>query len=117
VKYQRGKAIGNVEESFLSRLREGDSFWFAGRSLELVRIKDMQAIVINSAKKSGKIPVWGGGRLSFSSNMSAMLRKKLNEIVEGRVKDVELLKLKPLIDLQSTRSKIPGQNELLMEYF
>jgi ATP-dependent Lhr-like helicase len=117
VKYNRGPTIGNIEESFITRINPGESFWFAGRNLELVRIKDMNAFVQNSTKKSGKVPVWGGGRMAFSSHMSEMLRLKLTEIVEGQVKDVELLKLKPLIDLQIERSHIPSKDELLVEYF
>jgi ATP-dependent helicase Lhr and Lhr-like helicase len=117
VKYQRGKSIGKIEESFLSRLEPGTSFWFAGRSLELIHIKDMAAIVKNSKKPSGKIPVWSGGRFPLTSNMSEMLRSKLDDIVNNKVKDVELIKMKPLLDLQRERSIIPGQNELLIECF
>lgn len=117
VRYNRGPTIGTIEESFITRLNPGETFWFAGRNLELIKIKDMSAFVQNSTKKSGKIPVWGGGRMSFSSNMSDMLRLKLTEIVEGKVKDVELLKLKPLLDLQVERSNIPRNDELLVEYF
>ncbi|NNE54872.1 MAG: DNA ligase-associated DEXH box helicase, partial [Flavobacteriales bacterium] len=117
VKYNRGKTIGSVEESFISRINPGETFWFGGRNLELIRIKEMNAIVQNSKKKSGRIAVWGGGRMSFSSNMTEMLRYKLNEIESGSIKDVELLKLKPLIDLQQERSHIPSMDELLIEYF
>lgn len=117
VRYNRGPSIGNIEESFITKINPGENFWFAGRNLELVRIKDMNAFVQNSTKKSGRIPVWGGGRMSFSSHMSDMLRRKLTEIVEGQVKDVELLKLQPLVDLQVSRSHIPTEDELLVEYF
>jgi ATP-dependent Lhr-like helicase len=117
VKYQRGKTIGNIEESFLSRLESGTSFWFAGRSLELIHIKDMAAIVKNSKKPSGKIPVWSGGRFPLTSNMSEMIRAKLDDIVNQKIKDVELIKMKPLLDLQQERSIIPAKSELLIECF
>jgi ATP-dependent helicase Lhr and Lhr-like helicase len=117
VKYNRGANIGNIEESFVSRILPGQTFWFAGRNLELIRIKDMAAIVKNSGKKSGRVAVWGGGRLSFSSHMSDMLRRKLTEVVEGRVRDVELLYLKPLIEIQAERSIVPHEGQLLIESF
>ncbi|MCB0760880.1 MAG: ligase-associated DNA damage response DEXH box helicase [Flavobacteriales bacterium] len=117
VRYQRGSSIGNIEESFLSRLSPGEVFWFAGRCLELVRIEGMAAIVKNSSKPKGKIPVWSGGRFPLTSNMSDMLRMKLNEIAQGQIKDVELIRMQPLLDLQRERSAIPGKDELLVEYF
>ena len=117
VKYKNGKRIGSIEESFLSRMRPGDSFWFAGRSLELIRIRETVAEVKDTKRKTAKIPAWTGGRLSFTSNMSAMLRKKLEEAVEGRTQDVEMIKLKPLLDLQMERSHLPASGELLVEQF
>jgi len=66
ISYVSGKKIGNVEEWFIAQLRPGDTFWFAGRSLELVRIKGMTAQVKKSKKKKGKIPSWMGGRMQLS---------------------------------------------------
>jgi ATP-dependent helicase Lhr and Lhr-like helicase len=56
VKYVSGKYLGTIEEYFISRLNPGDVFWFAGKALELVRVKDMEAQVRKSKKKSGKVP-------------------------------------------------------------
>ena len=56
VKYVSGKYLGSIEEYFLSGLNPGDVFWFAGRSLELIRIREMEAQVKNSNKKTGKVP-------------------------------------------------------------
>lgn len=117
VKYKNGKRIGSIEESFLSRLNPGDTFWFAGRSLELVRIRETTAEVVDSKRKTARIPAWSGGRLSFSSKMSQVLRTKLTEIMEGRVRDVELIKLQPLIELQQKRSHLPSEDQLMIEQF
>ena len=35
------KEIGTVEEAFVSRLKKGDVFFFAGRQLEYFQMKDM----------------------------------------------------------------------------
>jgi len=117
VKMLSGKYLGTIEEYFISRLNPGDVFWFAGRNLELVRIKDMEAQVRKSNRKSGLVPSWQGGRMPLSSQMSEMIRVKLNEVAEGTETDTELVFLKPLFDLQRERSHLPSNSEFLIEYF
>jgi ATP-dependent helicase Lhr and Lhr-like helicase len=80
VKYVSGKYLGSIEEYFISRLSPGDVFWFAGKALELVRVKDMEAQVRKSKKKSGRVPSWQGGRMPLSSQMGAMIRVKIDEV-------------------------------------
>ncbi|MEQ8476225.1 MAG: ligase-associated DNA damage response DEXH box helicase [Fulvivirga sp.] len=117
VKYTSGKYIGTVEEYFISRLNPGDVFWFAGRNLELIRIKGMEIQVRNSNKKAKSVPSWQGGRMPLSSQLSVMLRQKLDELTKPNQKDVELRFLKPLMDLQKERSHLPNKKEFLVEYF
>jgi ATP-dependent Lhr-like helicase len=117
IKYQSGKLIGTIEEYFITRLKPGDVFWFAGRSLELIRFQGMEAHVRNSKKKTGLVPSWQGGRMPLSSQLSAMVRQKMQEVKEGNLTDKELSFLKPLFELQTKHSVLPGNNELLIEYF
>lgn len=117
IRYVTGKYLGTIEESFISRLSPGDVFWFAGKNLELVRIKEMEVHVRKSNRKSGAVPSWQGGRMPLSSQMSAMIRLKLAEVVEGKEHDIEMTFLKPLFRLQQYRSHLPGKNEFLIEYF
>lgn len=117
VKFVSGKYLGTIEEYFISRLNPGDVFWFAGRNLELVRIKDMEAQVRKSTRKSGAVPSWQGGRMPLSSQMSELIRNKLDEVVHGREEDPELKFLKPLFDLQRERSHLPAKTEFLIESF
>lgn len=114
VKFMGGKYLGSVEEWFISRLKPEDNFWFAGRNLELVRVKDMQAMVRSSNKKKGAVPSWMGGRLPLSSYLTEALRHKLHS---ARLKepDHELEFLQPLFEEQQRRSHLPEENELLME--
>lgn len=116
VKLISGKHLGTIEEYFISRLNTGDTFWFAGQVLELVRIKDMDAQVRKSKRKSGLVPSWQGGRMPLSSQLSELIRNKLDEVVKGNENHVELKFLKPLFDLQRQRSHLPGKNEFLIEY-
>ncbi len=117
VKYLKGGRIGTIEEWFIAQLKPGDVFWFAGRSLELVRIKDMTVQVKKSHKKTGKVPSWQGGRMPLSSQLGIFLRKKMQEVALSQFEDIELKKLQPLIETQQERSHVPQEDELLIEYF
>ncbi len=116
IKYQSGKTLGTIEESFISRLSPGDVFWFAGKCLELVRIKEMEVHVRKSTKKSGMVPSWQGGRMPLSSQLSKVLRDKIHEVALHTGHDPELIFLKPMFDLQRTISIIPSKKEFLIEY-
>lgn len=117
VAFVRGKRIGTIEESFISMLSPGDTFWFAGQSLELVRIKEMTAQVKKSKKKNGRIPSYAGGKLSFSSKVSDGLKSQLYQYIAGEKVEPEVQALKPLFDTQLLRSTIPSKDEFLVEYF
>ena len=117
VKYLKGGRIGTLEEWFVAQLKPGDTFWFAGRSLELIRIKEMIVQVKKSKKKTGKVPAWMGGKMPFSSQLSVYLRRKMDEAHRQDYEQVELQKLAPLFAFQRERSHIPAEDELLVEYF
>lgn len=117
VKYLSGKSLGNIEEWFISKLNPGDRFWFAGKSLELVRIRDNVVLVRKSSSKDGRTPSWLGGRMPLSSQLSAMIRLKLDEYVTDREKDIEVAALHPLFEAQQKYSIIPRQDQFLLESF
>ena len=52
VQFVRGRTLGSVEENFIARLRPGDHFTFAGRTLEFVRVRGMVAYVRKSPSKT-----------------------------------------------------------------
>ncbi len=118
VKFQHGKYLGSIEESFVSRLKPGDVFWFAGMSVEFIRIREM-AVTVRKAPpgKKGVIPQWMGGRMSLSSNLSQFIRDRLSESIDHPGKEIEIKKLQPLLQLQSSRSAVPRSDELLIEQF
>ncbi|WP_258103664.1 ligase-associated DNA damage response DEXH box helicase [Marinoscillum sp. MHG1-6] len=115
VRFMTGGYIGTVEESFISRLNPGDRFWFAGKNLEFVMIKDMTVLVKKSNRKSGRTPVWGGGRLPLSSMLSDVIREKLEASANGDFHDVEMKTIKPILDLQAKWSQVPDRHTLLIE--
>ena len=115
VRFLSGGVLGSIEESFISKLKAGDKFWFAGRSLEFLYLKELNAYVKKSNAKKGIIPSWLGGRMPLSSQLSAVLRHKLDQVATGQHKDIEIQALKPLFDLQFAQSHIPRDNEFLIE--
>ncbi len=117
IKLLKGSRLGVIEEWFVSQLSPGDTFWFAGRALELVRIKDMTAQVRPSQSKTGKIPSYMGGRMPLSSQMSEVLKEKIYSFVEQKISDKEIEVLIPLFEMQMLRSTIPKRDEFLVEYF
>ncbi|GCD77398.1 DNA ligase-associated DEXH box helicase [Thermaurantimonas aggregans] len=116
VKFLNGGFVGTIEEWFISRLKPGDVFWFAGRSLELVRVRGLEVTVRASQQKEGLVPSWMGGRMPLSGQMGAMLREKLQEAFDDKTTDPELKFISPLWKLQLERSAIPGPDQLLIEY-
>ncbi len=117
VKMLHGGSLGSIEEGFVSRLKPGDTFWFAGRSLEFVQLKDMTAFVKKSNATKGLIPSWAGGRMPLSSQLSSVLRDKLDEVAHHQEKDVEVKALRSLFNLQEKLSHLPKRTDLLIEAF
>ncbi|MBA3649130.1 MAG: ligase-associated DNA damage response DEXH box helicase [Chitinophagales bacterium] len=115
IKYLTGGSIGSIEENFISRLNPGDVFWFAGRCLSLVRVRNNVAYVRKIKPTKGQIPSWQGGRMPLSSQLSAMIRKKIDEAKRHESKEIEVKVLKPLFDLQELRSALPALDEFLIE--
>lgn len=109
-----GKFLGEIEEGFISKLKEGDVFTLAGKNLALVSIKDMTVFVKVSKSKKTNVPSWLGGRMSLSSNLSFLLRKVIAETKTGFASP-EAQALAPLFLIQSKLSHVPSHDELLVE--
>ena len=115
IKYQTGKYLGTIEEWFISKLSRGDVFTFAGRNLELLTLNGMEVIVRKSKVKKAKIPAWIGGRFSFSSNLSDLLKNTFHN--KKNYSTPEFKALKSIFKQQNRESKIPNSDELLIERF
>jgi len=115
VKYLKGTTLGRIEEWFISQLNIGDAFWFAGRNLELVRIKNLTVYVRRTSGTSSKVPSWLGGRMSLSSNMSGLLREKLQLAASSGHNSIDLQSIQPILDIQKKRSLLPDTTQFLIE--
>lgn len=113
VVFKSGKYLGMVEEWFISRLSVGDVFWFSGRPLELLYIRENAAVVKPSQSIKASIPLWLGGRFPISTDYGKSIRHVLDD-PSGAYP--ELAFLRPLFEEQQNRSHLPKENELLIEY-
>lgn len=114
LRWQRGGSLGSVEESFIARLKPGDSFLFGGRALELVRIKGLTAQVRVAKGKRVLVPRWSGGRLPMSESLAERFVALLHGVDGGR-RVPEMTALRALLDCQQTMSALPSRDYLLVE--
>jgi ATP-dependent helicase Lhr and Lhr-like helicase len=114
IAYAKGARIGTVEENFVSRLKKGDVFFFAGRQLEYFQMKDMTLYVKNAKKKSNVVPVWSGGYLAISDCLSQSLREEITRVKEGNVSE-EVACIMPILAAQDRISHLPGADQFLIE--
>ena len=111
IRLLRGGRLGSVEESFVSRLRPGDRFQFAGRLLELFRLEDMTAHVRLAKGGQGVVPRWQGGRLPLSSELG----REVERLFTDAPAHPELRALERVLELQAAGSALPHPSRLLAE--
>jgi len=116
IRFTSGGRLGSVEESFLSRLKPGDSFVFAGRTLQLEKFREMVATVRLAKRKSANVPHYAGGRMPLSTRMAASLRRLFDQINAGTSRHPEIDAMKPILRRQAELSRIPSQDVLLIEH-
>lgn len=115
VKYKRGRALGEIEEYFISMLSPGDTFLFAGRLLAFEGIQGNDAIVAN-ARKAGqpKVPAYAGGRLPLSTHLADRVRTMLADQTQWQNLPVQV---QEWLRQQGERSGFADPDELLVETF
>lgn len=115
IKFKNGAYLGTVEEYFISKMKIGDRFFFAGRPLELLQIKDLTAIVKVSEKKTNHVVSWMGARMSLSSMLADKILQILQEYNQGLLRSEEVRQIAPILDLQSKLSIVPDPDTFLIE--
>ncbi len=111
-----GRALGEVEEFFANGLRPGDTFIFAGRLLEFVKIDETSLIcrAANKIVRDPAVPAYGGGRMPLTANLADRVRVMLED-PEGwkRLPDP----VREWLQLQDAKSRLPSADRLLVETF
>ncbi len=120
IKLGRGKSLGSIEESFIAKMKKGESFLFGGRWLEVIAVRDLTAYVRIAKKTYGHVSVWAGTSLPWSPILSARLREICGVIAsEDRAvleESAELSALLPIITAQEEISAWPHVDETLIEF-
>ncbi|WP_030539026.1 ligase-associated DNA damage response DEXH box helicase [Sphingobium sp. DC-2] len=113
VRFANGRKLGTVEESFAATLRPGDSFFFSGMALEVVRI-ELTDLVVRATAKQARIPSWGGTRMAMSTRLADRVRHFLAEPDEWHRFPEDV---REWLEMQKHRSALPQPGQLLIETF
>jgi ATP-dependent Lhr-like helicase len=117
VKWLTGGKLGTMEEGFIARLKPGDHFFFAGRLLEFVRVREMVAYVRKATRSKGTVPTWQGSKMAFSTEMSDAILEMMQRASQGDFFEPELAAARPMLQTQARLSRIPTPGTLLVEGF
>jgi ATP-dependent Lhr-like helicase len=117
VKYLTGATLGTMEEGFIARLKPGDHFFFAGRLLEFLRVRDMAAYVRKATRNKGTVPTWQGSKMALSTELSDAVLEMMQRAAQGDFLEPELEAARPMLATQQRLSKIPTPHTLLIEAY
>ncbi len=119
LRYTSGRPIGAIDEPFVTGLRPGEVFYFAGKTLEFVRIADLEAFVRPARGRTTNTPHWSGTKLPISESLSEEMRKVLSdEAAPPAVRtrsSAEVAAAQPILDVQRRVSKLPREGQILCE--
>jgi ATP-dependent Lhr-like helicase len=115
VRLARGPVLGEVEEHFAQGLAPGDTFFFAGRLLRFLGIRDMTVEAAPAPPGAPpRIPAYEGGRLPLTTFLADGVRALLHD--RGAWRDLPE-PVRQWLRLQEWRSVLPGPDGLLVETF
>ncbi|MEO0508884.1 MAG: ligase-associated DNA damage response DEXH box helicase [Verrucomicrobiota bacterium] len=116
VRFLGGGRIGNVEESFASRLKPREKFLFGGKVLQQYSFRDMTLFVKRAKGGQASVPRWLGGKMPLSNQLANALRRSFDQIAKSAAPDTpELRTLEPVLRTQQELSHIPKADEVLFE--
>ena len=113
VRFGNGRMLGRIEEDFASSLMIGDHIFFAGLSLEVMRMQDTD-VIVRASSKSARLVTYGGQRMSMSTHLAERVRGYLADDRDWyRFPD----DVREWLEVQQRRSILPQPGELLVETF
>lgn len=113
VRFRNGRSLGTVEEYFASTLSVGDTFAFAGLTLEVERI-DTLDLVVRATSRPARVPTYVGARLALSTNLADRVRHFLHEPAQWSRFPADV---RDWLAAQARWSRLPAPGELLVETF
>ena len=124
VAWKNRRRLGTVEESFITRLRSGDTFYFAGHHLRFDRLREHTAFVSKAAGGNSITPAWAGGNLPLSPTLTHHLRAVIAQTrrdmtaldaISPAIDATTLSLVRQVLTAQQSHSRLPAADELLIE--
>jgi ATP-dependent Lhr-like helicase len=109
-----GRKIGEIEEGMLEMLDPGDTFIFAGQVWALAGVTNLDVLVRPANDKDPKMPSWGGSKFALSTYLAKRVRQLMFDESHWRVLPGDV---REWLELQKDRSRIVGEDEMLLETF
>ncbi|MGY4395227.1 ATP-dependent Lhr-like helicase [Sphingomonas sp. UYAg733] len=113
VRFKNGRSLGKVEEGFAATLSPGDTFFFAGMSLEVMGV-DTEDLLVRATARPARIPTYGGARMPLSTNLAERVRGFLWDRSEWPRFPNDV---REWLEIQALRSRLPEPGQLLVETF
>ncbi|RXZ32231.1 ligase-associated DNA damage response DEXH box helicase [Sphingomonas desiccabilis] len=113
VRFRNGRKLGTVEEYFASTLSTGDTFFFAGLSLEVERI-ELTDLIVRASSRPARIPTYVGTRMALSTNLAQRVRTFLHDRAQWPRFPADV---REWLEIQGRRSRLPEPGQLLIETF
>ena len=109
-----GRKIGEIEEGMLEMLDPGDTFVFAGQVWELAGVTNLDVLVRPANHKDPKMPSWGGSKFALSTYLAKRVRQLMFDESHWSVLPTDV---REWLGAQKDRSRIVGEDEMLLETF
>lgn len=113
VRFRNGRRLGTVEDYFANTLSVGDTFFFAGLTLEIERMTGTE-ITVRATSKSARIPTYVGTRLAMTTHLADRVRRFLADPDQWRRFPDDV---REWLEVQAFRSVLPQPDQLLVETF
>ncbi|MDW8479610.1 MAG: hypothetical protein RML12_06925 [Xanthomonadales bacterium] len=110
VRSPAGRALGELEERFLARLRPGEAFRLGGEVYRLLALREDHAVARPARRERAVVPRWLGGRMALTPELG----ETMLEVLAGG-DEPELALAAPLLAEQARGSACPRPGELLVE--
>ena len=114
VRMRGGPYLGEVEEWFISTLRVGDNFLFAGQILRFEAMEATAALVSRGGEGQPRVPAYAGSRMPLTTYLASEVRAILHDRTRWHALPDEV---REWLALQEERSVLPAPDELLVETF
>jgi ATP-dependent helicase Lhr and Lhr-like helicase len=113
VRFKNGRKLGKVEEAFGTQLAPGDTFFFAGMSLEVERV-ELTDLIVRASAKQARYVSYMGVRLAITSSLADRVRRFLHDRSQWpRFPD----DVREWLEVQERRSTLPAPGQVLVETF